>query len=159
MLFRSAGASQKTPNHHQRATLLVLLLPLSLFFLSSPVSSSNLQIFCVCFVCPCILFIHTFTHFHKTQTKIPQTWHREQTSVSQRRQKQMPTLKRNKKASGSSSNTSETHKFLAQVQQQQQPSQDHNLKHKAADSEKVAEEDSENKVVESPEVKRQEWNI
>ena len=32
--------------------------------------------------------------------------------------------------------------------------QDHNLKRKAADSEKVAEEDSENEVVESPEVKR-----
>ena len=65
----------------------------------------------------------------------------------------MPTLKQNKKASGSSSNASETHKFLAQVQQQQ-PQQDHNLKRKATDSEKVAEEDSENDVVESPEVKR-----
>ena len=65
----------------------------------------------------------------------------------------MPTLKRNKKACCGSSNTSEMHKFLAQVKQQQSP-QDHNLKRKAADSEKVAEEDSENDVVESPEVKR-----
>ena len=65
----------------------------------------------------------------------------------------MPTLKQNRKASGSRSNTSETHKFLTQVQQQQPP-KDHNLKRKAADSEKVAEEDSENEVVESPEVKR-----
>ena len=69
----------------------------------------------------------------------------------------MPALKRNEKASGSSSNTSETHKFLAQVQQQPQQQesatagsskqQDHNLKRKATDSEEVA-EDSENDVVE-----------
>ena len=72
----------------------------------------------------------------------------------------MPTLKRNKKASSSSSNTSKTHNFLAQVQQQPQQQEDatavsskqqeHNLKHKAADSKEV-EEDSENYVVESPE--------
>ena len=70
----------------------------------------------------------------------------------------MPTLKRNKKTCGSSSHTSETHKFLAQVQQQQQqqqqPQKDHNLKRKAAEPEDVAEEDSENEVVESPEVKK-----
>ena len=67
----------------------------------------------------------------------------------------MPTLKQNRKASGSRSHTSETHKFLAQVQQQQQqPPKDHNLKRKATESEDVAEEDSENEVVESPEVKK-----
>ena len=36
----------------------------------------------------------------------------------------MPTLKQNKKASGSSINTSKTHKFLAQVQQQQPQQQE-----------------------------------
>ena len=69
----------------------------------------------------------------------------------------MLTLKQNRKASCSSSHThSETHKFLAQVQQQQQqqPLKDHNLKRKAAESEDVAEEDSENEVVDSPEVKK-----
>ena len=74
----------------------------------------------------------------------------------------MPTLKQNRKASCSRSHThSETHKFLAQVQQpqqqqqqpmqqqQQQPPKDHNLKRKAAEPEDVAEEgDSENDVVE-----------
>ena len=63
----------------------------------------------------------------------------------------MPTLKQNRKASCSRSHThSETHKFLAQVQQQQQqPLKDHNLKRKAAEPEDVAEEeDSENDVVE-----------
>ena len=39
-------------------------------------------------------------------------------------------------------------------QQQQQPPKDHNLKRKAAEPEDVAEEDSENEVVESPEVKK-----
>ena len=65
----------------------------------------------------------------------------------------MPTLKRNKKTCGSSSHTSETHKFLAQVQQQ--PMHQHNLKRKVTEPEDVAEEeDSENDVVESPEIKR-----
>ena len=90
----------------------------------------------------------------------------------------MPT-KNNKKASGSSRNTSETHKFSAKVQNPH--AQDSNAKfrndatagsnhkpllyaaksaegardkkRKATDSEEV-EEDSENEVVDSPEVKR-----
>ena len=73
----------------------------------------------------------------------------------------MPTLKQNRKASCSRSHThSETHKFLAQVQQpqqqqqQQQPPKDHNLKRKASEPEDVAEEDSENEVAESPDIKR-----
>ena len=60
----------------------------------------------------------------------------------------------------------ETHNFLTQVQQpqpmqpmqqpMQQPMHQHNLKRKAAEPEDVAEdeEDSENEVVESPEIKR-----
>ena len=72
----------------------------------------------------------------------------------------MPTLKQNRKASCSRSHTthSETHNFLTQVQQppqQQQPMHQHNLKRKVAEPEDVAEEeDSENDVMESPEIKR-----
>ena len=78
----------------------------------------------------------------------------------------MPTLKQNRKASCSRSHTthSETHNFLTQVQQpqpmpqqqpMQQPMHQHNLKRKVTEPEDVAEEeDSENDVVESPEIKR-----
>ena len=137
-------ASQKTTNHQQRATLLLFLLSLS--FLLCPASSNNPQIYCVCFVWSSSFTLTTLRYRRQTaefqlhrgccvvsSSKSLQWCYRAKwlsksfvsvkakisgVGVSQKAKvKQMPNLEQIKKASGSSSNTSETHKILAQVQQ------------------------------------------